>query len=461
MRSVVVVPAGAVERVEPLLRDAGWSAAAPRDEGADGREAALDVVRRGDPVVFVPAGARPAQKLGRIVVVHEGARGDRAGMEMADDAALASGADVVVLHVPGTTSDPMRGSLAFRFADHGQYDLAEWREEFLRRFCRCSPGVKVTLRVGAGSPPVLRDEIQAESPHLVIVSGPPEAGVAEGGLLEALLAGEVPVMIVPSVGRDRAAQADAERGQRKGRPRRAAARTMDRVRDVMTTPVVSVEASTPLKEVAQVLVEHGISGVPVVGSDSGVVGVVTEADFLVKGQGTEAAVARRRFGWLLGESPQARAQLEKLGATNAGEAMSAPAVTVSPDQAIPDAARLMSERRVNRLPVVEDGRLVGIVTRADIVRTYIRSDADIAETIREHVLRDTLWVDPRRFVIEVNDGRVSIAGSVDLRSSAQIIERFVRMVPGVVDVNADVSWSLDDEDVDVPTRDPVFPFSPR
>ena len=104
------------------------------------------------------------------------------------------------------------------------------------------------------------------------------------------------------------------------------------------------------------------------------------------------------------------------------------------------------------------GRSSGIVTRADIVRTYLRSDADIADSVREHVLRETMQLDPRRFVVDVHDGDVSISGSVDLRSGAQIIERFVRMVPGVIDVTADVSWSMDDRDVDVPPSDHLFPL---
>jgi len=372
MKPIVVMPRAAAERVAPLIEDAGWRAVPPPEREADDREATVEVVRRGDPVVAVPDRAEPAAKLGRIVVVHEGSRGDRAGMDAADDAAVASGAEVVVVHVPATSADQTSGSLAFRIADHGAYDLNEWREEFLRRFCRCSPGVRVTLRVGAASPAMLRDQVRSESPDLIIASGPPEAGVGDDAPLEAILDGDVPVLIVPSVGRDRAAQADAERGQRTGRSVGGKPRNpMLNVRDVMTTPVVTVEPATQLKDVARVLAEHRISGVPVVDPGGAVLGVVTEADFLVKGQGTRGAVARRRFAWLLGESPAARAQLEKLAATNAGEAMTAPAITTGPDHGITDAARMMTERRVNRLPVVDDGRLVGIITRADILNHMI------------------------------------------------------------------------------------------
>jgi CBS domain-containing protein len=383
MKLIVVMPRDAAERVAPLIHDAGWRAVPPPEREADDRGAMLDVVRRGDWVVWVPDRAEPAASLGRIIVVHEGSRGDRAGMEAADDAAVASGAEIVVVHLPGRASNPTPGSLSFRIADHGEYDMNEWREEFLRRFCRGSTGVRVTLRVGAGSPALLRDQVRSESPDLVIVSGPPEAGTGEEAF-DAVVDGDVPVLIVPSVGRSRWAQADAERGQPKGgRVGRNPRNPVVRVRDVMTTPVVFVGPATPLHEVARALVDNHISGVPVVSEDGAVVGVVTEADLVLKGQGSPATVSERRFAWLLGEAPETRTQPDKPAATNAREAMSAPVITTGPDQLIADAARTMTERRVNRLPVVENDRLVGILTRADIVRTYLRSDADVSVRTRD------------------------------------------------------------------------------
>jgi CBS domain-containing protein len=232
------------------------------------------------------------------------------------------------------------------------------------------------------------------------------------------------------------------------------------VRDVMTTSVVSVNPSTALKEVAQLLVEHGISGVPVVDDTGAVLGLVTGADFLVKGQ-SGAAAPRRRFVWLLGDPAQSPAEVAKLAATNAGEAMTSPAITIGPGQTISEAARTMTERRVNRLPVIKDGRLVGIVSRADVVRVYARSDAELAETVRQDVLLRSLWLDPAAFTVDVHDGRVSISGPVDRRSMAEMIEKFVRMMPGVVDVDADITWSLDDSEIKPPSTDPVFPYSPR
>jgi len=232
------------------------------------------------------------------------------------------------------------------------------------------------------------------------------------------------------------------------------------VRDVMTQSVVSVHRSTPLKEVAHLLIDNGISGVPVIDVDGTVLGVVSEADLLVKEQGAEA-IRHRPLTRFLGESAESRAQLIKLGAVTAGEAMTAPAITITSDRSIHEAAAIMTARRVNRLPVVDHGRLVGIVSRADLVRAYVRSDEELAATIRQDVILKILWLDPSLFIVAVKDGVASISGRVERRSTAEMIERSVSMVPGIVDIHADVTWSMDDSRLEPATLDPVFPYGPR
>jgi CBS domain-containing protein len=232
------------------------------------------------------------------------------------------------------------------------------------------------------------------------------------------------------------------------------------VRDVMASPVVTVRRETPLKDVARLLINNGVSGVPVVDDAGAVVGVVSEGDFLVKEQGA-AEIHHRRLARLFGESSEARSQLEKVEARTAGEAMTSPAITVAPGSAIRDAAALMTRRSVNRLPVVDDGRLVGIVTRADLLRAYLRSDAELERVVRDDVILRMMWLDPASFDITVRNGEASIVGSVERRSTAEIIEASVRMVPGIVAVHADLGWSTDDRDVRPAERDAVFPFGPR
>ena len=216
MRRITVIPPGAMASVEPMLEAAGWRAKPGRpaaDPGAD-PTAAMDVVRRGDPALYVPEKARTGA-LRRILVVHEGGRGDRAGMAAADDAAVATGAEIVVRHVPTASPSTTSASLPFRVADHGTYDWAEWRDEFMRRFCRCSPGVRVTLQVSAGSMETLRNQIRDKKPDLVIVSGPAEGEGEAGETHLAVLAGVVPVLMVPSVGRDRSSRNHAELSQQR------------------------------------------------------------------------------------------------------------------------------------------------------------------------------------------------------------------------------------------------------
>jgi CBS domain-containing protein len=234
---------------------------------------------------------------------------------------------------------------------------------------------------------------------------------------------------------------------------------MLKVRDVMALSPVTVQPATPLKDVAELLVDNRISGVPVVDDAGAVLGVVSEADLLIKEQGPEA-IRHRRLARILGESTESRSQLAKLAAITAGEAMTAPAVTIGPDRPISEAAAMMTAQNVNRLPVVDGGRLVGIVTRADLVRAYVRSDDELASTIRDEVLLHILWLDPSHFTVAVTKGVASVSGRVQRRSTAEMIGPTVSMLPGIIDVHTDVTWAVDDSRFEPATRDPVSPFGP-
>lgn len=234
---------------------------------------------------------------------------------------------------------------------------------------------------------------------------------------------------------------------------------MTTVRDVMTTTVLAVRRETPLKEVARLLVERRISGLPVIDDEGQVVGVVSEADLLVKEQGPDA-VPRGTLDRLLGESGQARQLRAKAEARTAGEAMTAPAITIDAAASVHRAAAQMIERRVNRLPVVDAGRLVGIVTRADLVRSFVRSDAQLEQTIREDVLLKALWIAPDQVAVDVVDGIATLRGRVDRRSTAAMVAHMVEIVPGVVGVSAEIAWSVDDRDIDAPAPDYFSPKGP-
>jgi len=228
----------------------------------------------------------------------------------------------------------------------------------------------------------------------------------------------------------------------------------------MTSPVVTVRLIAPLKEVAQLLVDNKISGLPVIDVDGTVLGVVSEADFLVK-EGGPDAVRHRPLARFIGESRTSRSQLEKLHATRAADAMTAPAITIESSRPISEAARIMTDHGINRLPVVDADRLVGIVTRADLVRAYVRSDDELADTIREDVIRRMLWLDPGLFNVQVKHGIASISGHVDRRSTAAMVEEATAAVPGIIDVEPSIAWSLDDSKIGPATVDPVHPYGPR
>jgi len=234
---------------------------------------------------------------------------------------------------------------------------------------------------------------------------------------------------------------------------------VETVRDVITRSVLSVGPGTPLKDVARLLIEHGISGLPVVDQAGRVMGVISEGDLLVKEQSREA-FHHRPLARIFGESEETRQLLAKADARTAGDAMTSPAITIDAARSVNAAAAVMVERRVNRLPVTEDDRLVGIVTRADVVRTFVRTDEELAELIRRDVLLRSLWEDPAAFSVSVINGVATIRGRVERRSSAAIIERMVEMQPGIVGVTAEIAWAMDDRDLQPPAADYFSPKSP-
>jgi CBS domain-containing protein len=217
-----------------------------------------------------------------------------------------------------------------------------------------------------------------------------------------------------------------------------------KIKELMTTDVATVTPETTLKEVATILAGRGISGLPVVDEDGRVLGVVSEADVLVKERGLVEEGGR--FAWFL--EPRRPEVAAKALARTAGEAMTSPAVTVGPERPVSAAARIMIERGVNRLPVVRDERLVGIVTRADLVRAFTRPDDVIAEEISRDVVEGALWLPRDSVAVSVDRGEVALAGEVETKTDADVIARLAARVPGVVAVSSRLTWRSDDRRVE-------------
>ncbi len=200
------------------------------------------------------------------------------------------------------------------------------------------------------------------------------------------------------------------------------------VKDVMTTHVVAVRLKATYKDMATRLREFRVSAFPVLDNDNRVVGVVSEADLLAK-EALEYG-AHGVAGGILHSRERAKA-----AAVTAADLMTKPAVTVGPDETVSHAARLMYSRKVKRLPVVDDrGRLVGIVSRADVLSVFSRPDAEIRRDIIENVIIGTVVTDPARFMVAVENGIVTIEGIPENETVGRDMIEEIRHVEGVVAV---------------------------
>jgi CBS domain-containing protein len=210
------------------------------------------------------------------------------------------------------------------------------------------------------------------------------------------------------------------------------------VRDVMTEYVVAVRPDAPFRDIVAALARYRISAVPVIDSDRRVLGVVSECDLLYKVEFSGGEDVR------LLDGPRRRAAKEKAAGETARELMTVPPVTIGSTATLAEAARVMDTRRVKRLPVVEGGRLVGIVARSDVLRVYLRPDHEVERDIDEQVLQRVLALADDDIAVRVAAGVATLSGSTDRRSTAEIAVRLTGRVPGVVRVVNHVRWDVDD-----------------
>jgi CBS domain-containing protein len=207
------------------------------------------------------------------------------------------------------------------------------------------------------------------------------------------------------------------------------------VRDVMTTQVVAVRKDASFKEMVARMRDAHISAFPVIDLGGKVVGVVSEADMLNK-EADQAASAGTIAGLL-----QFRFHDKAAGVT-AGELMTSPAVTIGPDAPVVEAARLMRDRRVKRLPVVNGtGHLIGVISRADVLSVFIRPDTEIRHEVTEEVIRGGSLVRPQGFSVTVHDGVVTLSGRPEKDQAGRDLIEAVRQIEGVVTVRDQLSYA--------------------
>lgn len=195
----------------------------------------------------------------------------------------------------------------------------------------------------------------------------------------------------------------------------------------MTTDVITVSSETGIRDAARLMFRNRVSGLPVTTSDGTLAGIITEADFL------RLEVERQEGVTELGET--------------VGDVMSPGVVTTGPDTEIYDAAKMMTFRDIKRLPVVDDeSRLLGIISRADIVSVFTRPDDVIEDEIREDLIRRVLFIDPDQLNVAVANGVVTFIGEVGTRNEARLLSELASRLDGVLHVESKLVWRYDDAD---------------
>jgi CBS domain-containing protein len=212
-----------------------------------------------------------------------------------------------------------------------------------------------------------------------------------------------------------------------------------RVQDVMTTDVVCAHPNTSYKDLVELLATRRVSAVPVVDDRRHVLGVVSEADLLRKREPPARPLVQ------LLSAPRRRRERAKAQATVAAELMTQPAVTIDPQATLAAAARRVHAAGVKRLPVVDAvGRVVGVVSRVDLLKGFLRSDGELRQEIVEDVIFGDLFMGPDRFDVHVQDGVVVLQGRCERRSLIPVVVRAVAAVDGVVRVENRLGYDVDD-----------------
>jgi CBS domain-containing protein len=213
------------------------------------------------------------------------------------------------------------------------------------------------------------------------------------------------------------------------------------VKDVMTTNVVAVPVTASYKDIILALREHRVSACPVLDAAGRVIGVVSEADLLLREVGPEPFTGAGRSLRASGR----RGERAKAAGETAAELMSTPPVTINRGAGVADAARLMYERGVKRLPVVDDtGQLVGIVSRIDVLSVFTRPDDRIRDEVLDQVIAGKFALDPAAFQVTATSGIVTINGQADSYGLARQLIDTVRHVDGVIEVRDRVSYPAGD-----------------
>lgn len=212
------------------------------------------------------------------------------------------------------------------------------------------------------------------------------------------------------------------------------------VAEVMTTRVHVASPLTPFKHLVRLIEDNRISAVPIVDQQGQPVGIVSEADLLLKERRTE--LDRSRDPLHLRRHDRERA---KAAGSVAAEIMTAPPITIRAGTSLPEAARFMQERNIRRLVVVDDrGKIAGIVSRSDLLQVFLRSDAEIRDEVVNQLIAAIVPAGTESVGVEVSSNVITLYGEVDRRSDSEILEQLSREVDGVVEIVNQLTYRWDD-----------------
>ena len=213
------------------------------------------------------------------------------------------------------------------------------------------------------------------------------------------------------------------------------------VQDVMTRDVTTVHVGTGFRQMVRSLLDHGIGALPVVDDTGRVLGVVSETDLLAK---RISGIEVEPRAWTI-LSHDGRRTHGNRRATVAARLMTEPPIVVGVEASLARAAYLMIRHDVRHLPVVDaDGRLLGIVSRSDLLTEYLRDDDEIRHDVIDEVLVDQFGLDTEKVKVEVEHGRVALLGNVDHATTAAGLVHAAEQIPGVVLVTSTLKWQTDD-----------------
>lgn len=215
-----------------------------------------------------------------------------------------------------------------------------------------------------------------------------------------------------------------------------------RVREIMSGSVVAVRPTAGFKEIVTLMRKHRVSAVPVVDADDHVIGIVSEADLLLKEVSADRSPRAAMSIFATGR----RGERARAAAVTAGDLMTWSVATIRDDAPVTEAARLMHTRRVKRLPVVDrDGTLIGIVSRVDVLSVFDRPDEQIRAEVTKDVIAGEFGLGPEAFDVTVGSGIVTISGSVPRPDTARRLLEAIRCTEGVVGVRDRLSYPRQDQ----------------